>query len=88
MGGNDQHRTRPVNPERLDIAETALGEEKPRPGATEVRLVFAQPKTNEETETQIAHQSPSDSSATTMNADPGLRREVVRGADSRGLRAG
>ena len=86
MGGNNQHRTRPVNPERLDIAEKGRKNrvrEQPR-----VRLVFGQPKTNEETATQIAHQSPSDSSATTVNAGPGLMRGEVRGIASRGLRAG
>ena len=47
-----------------------------------------QPKTNEERAAQMAHQSPSDSSATTMKAGLRLRRAVVRGADCRGFPAG
>jgi hypothetical protein len=57
-------------------------------GGGEIAAGSSQPKTNEETAAQMAHQSPSDSSAMTMNAGPGLRREGVRETDSRGLRAG
>ena len=57
-------------------------------GGGEIAAGSSQPKTNEETAAQMAHQSPSDSSAMTMNAGPGLRREDVRETDSRGLRAG
>ena len=57
-------------------------------GGGEIAAGSSQPKTNEETAAQMAHQSPSDSSAMTMYTGPGLRWEGVRGADSRGVRAG
>ena len=57
-------------------------------GGGEIAAGSSQPKTNEETAAQMAHQSPSDSSATTTNAGPGVMRGEVRGVASRGLRAG
>ena len=39
-------------------------------GGGEIAAGSSQPKTNEETAAQMAHQSPSDSSAMTMNAGP------------------
>ena len=56
--------------------------------STGVHPIFGQLKTNEETAIQMAHQSPSDSNAMTVNADPRLSRGAVRGADSRGFQAG
>ena len=57
-------------------------------GGGEIAAGSSQPKTNEETAAQMAHQSPSDSSAMTMNAGPGVMRGEFRGMASRGFRAG
>src|ERR1700738_3645966 len=68
----------PSTPERLDIAETALGEEKPRPRATEGTPRLRSAENQRGDRDPDGPPKPSDSSATTVNAGPGLMRGEVR----------